>query len=333
MIEAKNDAGTPEMDERYLREALATPRLSASALKRVCAHVRIEWQLAVAPKRRMNARLWIAGLALSVGLTLATWIRVDATSIHRPAGVVLEFPDGGMLIERHWWSDRYVGRDSAMVARSRYYVPNTTAVRLLRGGRVTVRAGSSFRTVDDDTIDLLGGSVYVDIPPGGNHSAFSLRTPFGTIQHVGTQFEVVVDSTMQRIRVREGSVRFGRVAELKAGEELEIAASGRQHRGFVHPYGAEWNWAESSYEPMDLEGMSAATYLQTAARQTGRELDFSDDGTRLLAQGITLHGSTAGLHPLQAVGVVLATTSLLVRAENGRIVVSTAPTKVAPRIH
>jgi hypothetical protein len=61
--------------------------------------------------------------------------------------------------------------------------------------------------------------------------------------------------------------------------------------------------------PIDVDGGTAFAALQGVARETGRRLIFEDANAELLARNVIIHGSSAGLEPLQVLDVVMATSA------------------------
>jgi hypothetical protein len=61
--------------------------------------------------------------------------------------------------------------------------------------------------------------------------------------------------------------------------------------------------------PLELDGRSAFEVLQWVARETGKRLIFEDTNAELLARSAIVHGSSAGLEPLQVLDVVVATST------------------------
>ena len=141
----------------------------------------------------------------------------------------------------------------------------------------------------------------------------SVRTWAGTIDHVGTEFEVLSNQQVVRIRVREGRVQLrsesGRTL-LDAGTQLTANADGSVVRKGIESYGEDWSWVAQLAPDYEIEGQPLLNFLQWAARELGRPVKFSDPHAREVAEHTILHGSVKGREPMDALSTVLSTTSL-----------------------
>jgi ferric-dicitrate binding protein FerR (iron transport regulator) len=140
-----------------------------------------------------------------------------------------------------------------------------------------------------------------------------VMTRVGIIEHVGTEFEVVSTDQAVRIRVREGLIRLlGSVGAVTApaGTELLARPGGRLSRRSVATYGRDWMWTAALAPDYEIEGRRLADFLQWVSRELGRQPDFADAHVREVADRTILHGSVRGREPLEALAIVLATTSL-----------------------
>jgi len=135
----------------------------------------------------------------------------------------------------------------------------------------------------------------------------------GTIEHVGTGFEVLEDDRMMRLRVREGRVLLHRDIEqvlAEAGTELTALPGSPVSRRAIDTYGSDWLWVAALAPEYEIEGRPLLGFLQWASRELGRPLKFSDSHAHAVAERTILHGSVRGRQPLDALSSVLATTSL-----------------------
>jgi hypothetical protein len=187
---------------------------------------------------------------------------------------------------------------------------------------IVLEGGGTLRLAADTVLQLSGptegvlrrGQIYVDLPRG-THTAspFRIQTRAGAIEHVGTEFEVLSNDHLLRVRVREGLVRFrnkGRDVEAGAGTELTVTPDGQLSRSAMPSYGRDWLWVAALAPDYDIEGKPLLGFLEWAARELGRSIQFSDERARAVAERTILHGSVRGKEPLDALASVLATTSL-----------------------
>jgi ferric-dicitrate binding protein FerR (iron transport regulator) len=205
-----------------------------------------------------------------------------------------------------------------------YTSDGTTLIALSGGGTLRVAPGSAFEVSADAEVLLNSGRVYLDFPRGVD--GFVLRTSTGTVEHIGTQYEVTALARGMRVRVREGSVSvhtLNGVQPAEAGTEIVVYAD-EVVRQPVPTYGPEWKWAESIAPEFDIEDQPLADFLNWVARETGRRIVFADDRTRQLATETRLHGSIHGLNPSQALERVLSTTTLRCDVQENVIRVSSS---------
>jgi len=162
-------------------------------------------------------------------------------------------------------------------------------------------------------IFLRHGKIYLDFPPTTHSGAFDVSTRVGTIEHVGTAFEVLSNDEAVRIRVREGRVRLRHESQttlLEAGTQLTADRAGNITRATVPPYGRDWMWVAALAPDFEIEGRSLVEFLHWVARELGREVKFADPHTQEIAERTILHGSIKGREPMDALNSVLWTTSL-----------------------
>lgn len=181
-------------------------------------------------------------------------------------------------------------------------------------------AGSRIRQVSPAVIDLTAGAVYVD---SAGAQRFEVRTPLATARDIGTQFEVRLLERAVRLRVRSGRVELtsgSRAVSGSEGTEIMWTAAGAVSRS-IAVYGGEWEWTASLAPPLRIEGMRLSTFLDRLAREQGWRVEYADAALASEASDIVLHGSLDGLAPHEAVGVIVATSSLHHRVEDGRLFV------------
>jgi ferric-dicitrate binding protein FerR (iron transport regulator) len=196
------------------------------------------------------------------------------------------------------------------------------AVRAVDGSSVRLDRRSRARLISPTAMELIAGAVYVSTAERSR--GFEVRTPFGTVHDVGTQFEVRLDDASLRVRVRTGLVeihRSGRVLPTRAGAEASVTSTGIDMRS-VRTYGSDWEWTSSIAPPFEIEGRSLQAYLDHVTREEGWTLRYENRAVADAASRIVLHGTMNGLRTDEAVGVALATSGLQHRLENGALIVS-----------
>jgi hypothetical protein len=187
-------------------------------------------------------------------------------------------------------------------------------IELADGGTLRMAAGTALELVGATKGVLRRGQLYVDLPPGTHGRApFQIETRAGTVEHVGTEFEVISNDRLVRVRVREGRVQLRSAShDIAAGAGTELIAlnDGTVTQGTIPTYGRDWLWVAALAPDYEIEGKPLLGFLEWVSREVGRPVEFSDEHARAVAERTILHGSVRGREPLDALSSVLATTSL-----------------------
>lgn len=189
-------------------------------------------------------------------------------------------------------------------------------VALILPGDVSLRidASSELTIVTASEIELLDGTIYIDSGADTATAPLQVMTQLGAVRDSGTQFEVTAADASLRVRIRRGAVRVESSlgdGELlgAAGEQVSLGEDGALERDFFSPFDPAWAWVETLADPPEIEGQSLPFFLDWVTRETGRELRFDTPATQTRAQTVVLHTTAANLSPMQALDVVLSTTS------------------------
>jgi len=311
---------TPDNSEerldRDLHEALQVPPLSPEALARMQAAVRQEWESShqVPSRGRSRAKLWIALAAAigSVALLLAWVIRPPPTP--ELFGSVSRIESGSARVDSRTVQHRPLRAGDLLRSGDELTVHGSGLISLPSGSNLRIGADTAIRVLAAGDVELLRGMIYVDHPPAASASSqLRIHTHAGTIEHVGTAFEVFSNEQVVRLRVREGQVRLRNSAQdlvASAGMEIDAQADGSFSRGTWPINGDSWRWVASLAPSYEIEGQPLLSFLQFEARELGYELTFNDGHAREVAERTILHGTVRGREPLDAIASVLATTSL-----------------------
>lgn len=188
-------------------------------------------------------------------------------------------------------------------------------------GEVSVRLDRSTRLVwhSRRALSLQSGGVYVD--GAGHGDAPEIRTPFGVVREIGTQFEVRLVAGGVRLRVREGRVRLDRTDgswEAKAGEELAWSVGHGPRRASVAVHGSAWDWPLQAAPPFTRRPTLDAI-LEWMERETGWTVRFAEEATRAHGSDV-LYGTLQDVRPDQVPERVLPAFGLDSRMEDGVLV-------------
>lgn len=285
-----------------------------------------EWRAVTAARARRRSLRWsmtaaaaVAGLTVWVVLPLMQAPAAVVAAVTRVSGPV---DVGGGLFS------------TFTPIRTGGAVMAAAEIRSSPGGRIALQMGGTSVRMDEESamtmtapgrIALTRGAIYVDSGAAASGSLpLVIETPYGTVEHLGTQYETRLGADGVRVRVREGRVRLleGDVSvEGGAGEQVTLSDSGDVRREALASADADWAWVGEIAPPFDIENKPLAGFLQWVGRETGREVVFASPASEGEAARVVLRGSVEGLTPERALGAVLATTRLAYREAPGRLLI------------
>jgi ferric-dicitrate binding protein FerR (iron transport regulator) len=303
--------------EHVLREALRVAPLNADALARIRAATAQEWRHASGsglsgPSSRRA--LWgsLAAAAAVLAFLLVWYILPPAGSTN--FGMIARSNVGAANVRFQLVRQRALQTGDSVRTGDKLIAHGPVLISLAGGGTLRIAADTVLEITGEAQARLLRGQVYVDLPPGSSaEHPFRIVTREGTIEHVGTAFEVLENDRIMRLRVREGRVLLQRDNErlaASAGTELTAMPGAAVSRREIETYGRDWLWVAALAPDYEIEGRPLLGFLEWASRELGRPLKFSDPHARAVAERTILHGSVRGREPLDALSSVLATTSL-----------------------
>jgi ferric-dicitrate binding protein FerR (iron transport regulator) len=323
---ARSDDEDAESDasDRLLKQAFMPAPLPAERLEQIRTQTETEWKNAVAEHGRVR-RWQRAGLSAAVlcACALTGWVIFWKPANTEIIGVFANAAPGSVVVIRPWRQNVLLATGSALRTGRIVETRATTRVALVGGGRLLLKAGTRIVTRSLHEIELRSGAAYVDIDSARAQGSLNIRTRYGLVMHLGTQFEVAVDGASQRVRVREGAVQLRGPVNVgaRAGEQVTIDAGGVVKQS-IPPSSPQWTWVDDVTDTYDVEGVSVASFVATVARLTGRRIEYADARVHQLANQTTLHGSVSGLPPLRAMRAILATASLSAIERDGIIRIS-----------
>lgn len=300
---------------------LAGPRtvVPAERGERVKAAAHEAWLASV--KRRARARI-LVGLAVAAGLAALAFAipLLGPSPLSSPVRVVVASVETG----------GGSGDGSPLLAGASFATePGSVGVLRLSGGASVRLAGATRVRVETGILFRLDrGKVYVQTGAAG--APLRVRTRWGVVRDVGTEFEVRVTDDDLRLRVRTGLVALKATREkgraevgeerVDAGTELTLSESGVVRKE-ISPDGPEWSWALGDASAFDIDGRSLREFLAWAAREKKLDLLFTPESLETRAARTILHGSIAGMTPDEALRAVLPTTGFVASTEGARLVV------------
>jgi len=284
--------------ERLVRLADSGPEIPADGAARIKTAVAPLWRTEVRERARRRRLLWGAG-ALAAAAIISFAIRVipraDLTTpvVER---TVARFERGG---------------DIAAGSPVRTDSVSRAAIRLNGGQSLRLDLNTHVRLLSSRIVELDRGAVYVD-SENPNTVPVEIRTRFGIVRDIGTQFEVRSEDSLT-LRVREGTVSFStgpETIEIPGGTSLAIARDGSRVSTAISPDAQEWKWVQTVAPAFAIEGRTVTALLEWVARETGTRVRYESADAEKMARTAVLHGTLGDLRPAQAPGVILPTAGL-----------------------
>ncbi len=313
---SERDPRTHGQDQiaRMIAEAGPRPAPAAPLEQQVRAAVEQAWQQATAQRRlRRGVRAFAAAAALVVLTAGLFWIGLNRRAVRAPADATLVAVRGDVTVQ---------ARPEQRLIAAGTHLPSGTTVQTASNGFVlmtvaadSMRLGpnSRLRIGPGGEVRLAAGRMYVETSESARDAPpLIVNTPFGWISHLGTQFQVRVDSAAMAVSVRSGQVRVrdvsGKVQHLIAGQEVDVLRGGQVQRRAVSPYGPQWAWVDALVPDLPIDGRPLSAFLDWYAHEMGLRLVLVGRGTANAVRHTRLSGSIAGLTPSQALVAIMATT-------------------------
>jgi ferric-dicitrate binding protein FerR (iron transport regulator) len=326
-------AGRHQEDEDAMAQMLrlAGVRLEVAPERRarVQAAVHDAWLASRRRARRMKIYVGATVAAAAALLVIVLWPRPIQPPSASPGLQTVarsERTIGAPRLERAADRDSNLRKMAAGMTLVRGDVIETdlsSAGALTTGDGTSVRldSGSRIRLLSAKSIDLLQGRIYIATAKGA--TGFEVRTRFGTVHDRGTRFEVRLDESALRLRIRDGAVELkdgSKSMVTAAGHETVVTARGAETRPLV-TYGSEWDWTDRLRPPFDIEGRTLAQFLEHLAGEEGWSLDYADGKLERTASTVILHGSIEGLSAEDALSVAISTSGFRYRLQHGTLLV------------
>jgi hypothetical protein len=305
--------------ERTLTDALITAPVDEETHERLRAAVLQAWRTETSASRERPGptRRWRwVGIAAAVGLLAAAvaWFVARPADESIVVGNLARFSDGSIEVRSWVFGHRTLQVGDALRVGDALTARGPTLLTLARGGTLRIVGGTTLGVTGPMQLSFERGLLYVDMPPGSpTTNPLRVTSRAGTVEHVGTEFEIMSGDQSVRIRVREGQIRFlgqSQTIVADAGTELLAMPGGQVTERPVDTFGRDWLWTAALAPDYEIEGSSLIEFLHWVSREMGRPLDFADAHAREVADHTILHGSVKGQAPMDALSTVLATTSL-----------------------
>lgn len=198
-----------------------------------------------------------------------------------------------------------------------------------KGGSLRINEETEMSIVSPERVRLVTGSIYFDSnlnqDTAADPKSLAIETPYGVVQHLGTQFSTRIQGDVLTISVREGEVTITEGKDrllLSAGDEFDIDQAGLRAQRHIETFGEQWQWTQEIAPTFDSNKHSAYELLAWIARETGHTVHYDNDDLVTLARQGMLTGME-GLTPMHALKALPYATDLRYDVVDGVINIST----------
>jgi hypothetical protein len=324
------NAFDPDRDNRIgrlLKLAGRRPAPGPDSLLRAREAARTEWRqaLEVRARQRLLKAIVAAAVIGAAGGGAWMWAHV-AAPVDRSEIATLQKVIGTARVAEGAGPAAAVGANRRICAGDRLETDDRggAVLQLFDGPSIRLQAGTAVRLESASRLHLNRGTVYVDSDPQQAGNSLVVVTAFGSVRHLGTQFELSQDDGSLDVRVREGEVAIeggtGRLTAA-AGEALLLRVDRPVERRRIATSGPEWAWIGTMAAPFTLEGSRVPVFLHWVSREEGLRWEYADAAARRVAERAVLHGSIEGLTPAETLLVVLPAAGLTSTRDGDRLLI------------
>lgn len=317
----RDDSGIEELLRTVGTRDLPAPEVMAQVRDAVHG----EWRGMVRQRAR---RKRIIGYAAAASVLAVAAVTFTAMQIARPAVTLAQVDRVAGVLEVDPagfgdWRSLAPGEKVKTGDTLRTDEGSSAALDFGNGVSVRVGSGSLIEVAATDRLALDHGAIYVDADPRSSATKpLIVQTPYGSVRHLGTQYQVRASRSGIEVSVREGRVEVENAAGTQvgaAGEQLRVASAGEFSRGTIAAHDPAWQWAARIAPALDIDQRPLSTFLEWVARETGKEVVYATPQLQSQAAQLVLRGSVSELSPEQALAAVLAPTAFAHRETGARI--------------
>jgi len=305
-----------------LQQAGSRPEPPGHIASQVRDAVEHGWTKTLERRRRSRQRYWLAAAATAAAFS----VLIPSLVRHRPVAP----EDAGIYLASR--GAVTVSPDSDGPAMGGKPLPAGSHIRtdhdglmLLANGRMSVRIGPDSDLILESAkqIRLLRGRLYLDSGPSlEERQPLTVMTSLGSIEHLGTQYQVRMDHDLLRVMVRDGQIQLATpvtVRKVDAHEIAEVGSSGHVQIRPLPDYGSIWAWTSDLHPDFAIEGRTLAEFLEWFTRETGQRIDYGSAEAQAAAASTRLSGSVTGLAPQDALTAVLASTQFMIESSDAGV--------------
>ncbi len=314
--------------DSLFQHASTRPRAPADDEAAIRSATHAEW-VKITGQRKRKRNLAVYGLAASLVLSviLVSILKEQTPVDTNPEQLAtVELQTGDVFVRDMQDDDSTAKRLANHTLHAGQVISTNTETRLAldwkTGESIRLDENSEIALISVSEIELLTGRIYVDTGQSTQAgTSFVIRTFAGLIQHLGTQYLAGISDKTVTLAVREGRVSLNAQDSdltVNKGELASIDPAGKTEVTRVETFGSMWEWTSLVTPELKLDGLSAFDFIQWAGRETGREVQFSDDTIQDLSMQTRLRGSVS-LAPDLALELILETSDIEAISSAGKI--------------
>jgi ferric-dicitrate binding protein FerR (iron transport regulator) len=304
-----------------LRSADPAIEPDAARMERAMNVVHGEWR-SMLESRKRTRRNWLSAAACVVVMLLAGLVVTFRPAAPAVAVATATRVQGDVLLHAQPVSLGQVVMTQQQVDTGR---GGRVLLDLVSGMRVRIDSGSVVQWISPSELNLTRGRIYAETfeNTGARTPPLVVKTPLGTVRHVGTRFEVQLASGQVRVRVREGAVDFERRSQpairVAAGQQLSVKQNDAVLEAGPGAADDQWTWTREISPAFVIEGQPLAAALDSLSHEAGLAVVYRDEQAQLQARALILRGSIEGLDTRDALRAVLAGSGLEFELASDRV--------------
>ena len=189
---------------------------------------------------------------------------------------------------------------------------NRILVELINGNIFKLDENSLIKVANMEELELLKGQIYVESNEHNNNNKLLINTKLGSINHIGTQYNVKLEAESINISVRKGAVLIHNDdldKEINKGFEISINENGEHQKSSIDAFDSKWQWTQVITQEYDIQDKTISQYLKWISNETGYPIVWDSNKSKNLSSTIKLSGSIKGLTPIESLQVILPTTT------------------------
>ena len=331
----KNQGNSDELFESLFKNAAARTQAPADDEARIRTALHTEWKQTTSRRRW---RLLATGLATAASIVIAIFIYtggVKDSHSQTPARMVASVvKQSGRVMSANSGtpeSTKLLQAAEPLISGSLITTAHNArlAIRWLDGESLRLDVNTQLLLISETEIELFSGRIYIDTHADGNKpdikNELTINTPFGRVQHLGTQYMTGLTDGSVIVSVRQGSVSVTGDNEesiAQGGQQLSISSKGKVSLAPITIYGDGWLWIEDISPGFTLDGRSMSDFLHWVSRESGRSLEYGSEAAETLARDTVMRG-TVDLQPMRALELMLQTSDLVAEVHSGVIKIDT----------